>query len=153
MSPERTSEDLDLHVGRLVYEQFIATARAPTMARVARALKRSRDEVRQACHRLAEERAIVLQDTTGEILMAPPFSAVPTTFAVVRGRKTWWANCIWDALGIPVVMKADARIITSCPCCGDHLELAVENGALGKRQGLPHFALPLKQWWKDIFFA
>ena len=48
--------------------------------------------------------------------MAEPFSAVPTPFAVYVDDQRYFGNCIWDALGIPAMLHADARIESSCGC-------------------------------------
>jgi len=38
--------------------------------------------------------------------MAPPFSGVETAFpAEVQGRR-YYANCVWDALGVPAALGA-----------------------------------------------
>jgi hypothetical protein len=37
--------------------------------------------------------------------MANPFSAVPTPFLVRSGDRSWYGNCIWDALGIPAMLQ------------------------------------------------
>jgi hypothetical protein len=84
---------------------------------------------------------------------AEPFSAVPTAFYVEVGKHAWWGNCIWDALGIPAMLKEDARVITACGCCNDAMTVEVRNGELLHPSGLVHFALPPKDWWKDVVFA
>src|SRR6266478_3350096 len=153
MTIKNKTGDLHRQVGRYIYDHLIETTQAPTMAQVAETLLCSIVEVQAAYQRLTEERAIVLQGSNGEVLMAPPFSAVPTTFSVQSGSHHWWANCIWDALGIQEMTKRDARIATSCACCGDLLTITIKGGAMAERNGLPHFALPLKEWWKNVFFA
>ena len=35
--------------------------------------------------------------------MVPPFLAVPTPFLVETSRYTCYANCAWDALGVPAM--------------------------------------------------
>jgi hypothetical protein len=93
---------------------------------------------------------LVLQPT-GEILMAPPFSAVPTPFITeVEGRR-WFGNCIWDGLGIIAALHIDGRVLTSCASSGEKLELNVSGGVL-TGEGVVHFALPARRWWDDIVF-
>jgi hypothetical protein len=36
---------------------------------------------------------------------------------VQAGKRRWWANCIWDALGIPAMLHRDVRIDACCGCC------------------------------------
>ena len=85
--------------------------------------------------------------------MAEPFSAVPTGFEVNAGNRSWWGNCIWDALGIPAMLKVDARIYTACGCCNDAMALTVKNGRLLDKSGSIHFAVPARRWWEDVVFA
>ena len=85
--------------------------------------------------------------------MVHPFSCVPTAFRVEVADGAWWANCIWDALGIPAMLKRDGRVRTQCGCCSDAMTLNVSNGALADPSGIAHFAVPAKDWWKDIVFT
>jgi Alkylmercury lyase len=136
-----------------VYAQFVVLGRAPTTEEVAQALSCSRSEVPAAYQQLAAGKALVLQES-GEVLMAEPFSAVPTPFAVEVGNRRWWGNCIWDALGIPAMLKQDARVITSCGCCSAAMTLEVRDGRLQQLYaGVVHFALPPRMWWNDVVFA
>jgi DNA-binding transcriptional MocR family regulator len=136
-----------------VYTQFITTGRAPTTEEVAQALSCSRSEVQAAYQRLAAGKALVLQKS-GEVLMAEPFSAVPTPFTVEVGTRTWWGNCIWDALGIPAMLKQDARVVTLCGCCNEAMTLEVRDGQLQQpHRGVVHLAIPPREWWNDVVFA
>jgi hypothetical protein len=109
-------------------------------------------EVRAAFGRLAAGRALVLQPETGEILMANPYSAVPTPFLVEVPAYTCYGNCIWDALGIAALLKEPARIRTSCADCGLALQLSVEDGRVSGDSGVAHFAVPARHWWDDVVF-
>jgi hypothetical protein len=109
-------------------------------------------EVRAALERLAQTHAFVLQDT-GELWRAAPFSAVPTAFPVRTGKRAWYGNCIWDALGIPAMLHQNARIDTSCGCCNHKIVLHVEEGRLLGPKGVIHFAVPARQWYQDIVFT
>ena len=57
------------------------------------------DEVREAYERLHDAHAIVLDAESRDVWMAHPFSAVPTEYRVEIGERSWFANCVWDALG------------------------------------------------------
>ena len=135
-----------------VYTQFVTTGRAPSIREVAKALSCSPFDVQAAYRRLAEGRALVLQESE-EVLMAEPFSAVPTPFVVEVGTKRWWGNCLWDALGIPATLKQDARVVTACGCCNEAMTLEVRDGILLKAFGVAHFAIPPREWWNDVVFA
>ena len=107
--------------------------------------------MRESFARLAAAHVLVLQPN-GEILMAPPFSAVPTPFRVVAGEISAFGNCIWDALGIPAMLESDAVITTSCGDCGEAMQVHVTDDRVSG-EGLLHFALPARQWWNDIVFT
>ena len=104
-------------------------------------------------HDLAAGHVLVLQPERDEILMANPFSAVPTAFAGETDAHSYWGNCVWDALGILAMLGRDGRLLTSCADCGDALALEVRGGALGGDAGVAHFSIPAKHWWDDIAFT
>jgi hypothetical protein len=147
-----TTEIFEKQVRQHIYDHFIKTGRAPTMAQSAQTFSCTVADVEIAYRRLAEGRALVLQEN-GEILMAEPFSAVPTAFYVEVGRHAWWGNCIWDALGIPAMLKEDARVVAACGCCNTSMTVEIHNGELVHATGLVHFAIPPKDWWEDVVFA
>ncbi len=152
MTANPNSASFDKKVRLHVYDYFLRTGRAPTAAQTCEALSSTASEVQAAYQRLADGKALVLQGNR-EILMAEPFSAVPTAFVVHTGNRSCWANCIWDALGVPAMLKEDARILTSCGCCGDAMALEVKEGRLLKAGGVAHFAIPARDWWKDVVFT
>jgi hypothetical protein len=139
-------------VRAFVYETCRTRGLPPSAAETARALDRKPADIKSAFQRLAEARVLVLQPG-GEILMANPYSAVPTPFPVEAGAVACYGNCIWDALGIPAMLHSDARISTSCACCGAHLGLDVVGGSLQSNGGLIHFAVPAHHWWDNIVFT
>ncbi len=142
----------DKQVRRYIYEQFVKTGQAPTLQYCAQAFACPIAHVRAAFQRLADGRALVLQ-SNGEILMAEPFSAVPTAFFVEVGKRGWWGNCIWDALGILAMLPEDGQVLTACGCCNDAMRVEIRNGSLIDASGCVHMALPPKDWWKNVVFA
>ncbi|MCI0393488.1 MAG: hypothetical protein L0322_00935, partial [Chloroflexi bacterium] len=140
-------------VRRYVYEGVMETGRPPAMGEIAAGLGRPVDEVRVALQRLAAGHVLVLQPESGEVLMAKPFSAVPTPFLVKAGGRSYYGNCIWDALGIPAMLRQEATIESSCGCCGTSMKLRVVGGALEAAAGVAHFALPAVGWWDNIVFT
>lgn len=148
-------EDSTLFDGRvrqLVYEITLDRGYPSSQEDVGIRLAVPVQEVRAAYTRLAAAHMLVLQPDTGEILMANPFSAVPTPFLVHTDRFDCYGNCIWDALGIAAMLRQDVRITTSCGDCGYSIELSIRGGALAKSEGVVHFALPARRWWEDIVF-
>ena len=145
--------DLDSQVRRTVYDGFILETRLLSRVEIGARLGVAESDVAQAFARLSAGRALVLQPGGGEVLMANPFSAVPTPFLVEAGPRRWWGNCIWDALGIPAMVGTDARLLTSCPDCGESISLEICEGAVGTAQAVAHFVVPAAHWWDDIVFT
>ncbi|HEX8162496.1 MAG TPA: organomercurial lyase [Pyrinomonadaceae bacterium] len=150
---QRREEDFDREVRRAAYDFTEREGLPPTISQAAAGLSRGAGEIAASLRRLADAHVLVLQRDSGEILMLPPYSAVPTPFVVESGGRTYFANCVWDALGVPAMLKRDAEIKTSCGCCGDAMGLGVAGGALAAARGVVHFALPAARWWDDLAFT
>jgi hypothetical protein len=140
-----------------LYQLFLEFGRCPTMAEVAGALHCGISDVAAAFKELAAAHVLVLQAGSGEVLMANPLSAVPTPFVVKTESETqsrsWYGNCIWDALGVIAMLHCDGSVLTSCGCCGESMTVGVCKGVVeGKAEGVVHFAIPARRWWDDIVF-
>ena len=90
--------------------------------------------------------------------MAPPFSGIETAFRVNINSKTYYANCAWDALGIPAALHADGTVEAADGQTGEAADGQTgEAMTLTIREGKPlpepcaiHFAVPAARWWEDI---
>ena len=145
-----TAEETDLKVLAAVYDSVLSRSKPSTARELSQTLDLPLAEAKASLERLASAKALVLQPESREVLMAPPFSAVPTPFAVLAADRVYFGNCIWDALGIPAMLSCDARVETSCGCCGEAMGMTVEDHALRTSEGLVHFAIPARKWWEDI---
>ncbi len=143
----------DSDIQRRVYGSTAETGRPPLATEVAEALGISPEEVLAAFGRLSLRRLLALAPESSEILMAPPFSAVPTTFLVRARGRSYFGNCVWDAYGIAAALGADADIDASCGCCGEPIRLRVEDGEAVPERAVAHFAVPAAHWWDDIFYT
>lgn len=152
MDAEQEKIAFDKVVRYHVYDYVMREGRPPTIAETSSALARSPDEIRASFERLAVGHILVLQKQSGEILMANPFSAVPTPYLVKVGDSSYYGNCIWDAMGIPAILRQDAVIEASCGCCCTAMNLKITNGSLEETHGIAHFAIPAAHWWDDIVF-
>lgn len=144
---------LDQAVRRQVYQYAMDRGVPPLAEDTARELSISRDDAQASYQRLAAGRVLVLQAESGEILMANPFSAVPTAFLVQTQERFYYANCIWDAMGIPAMLQRQGIIQASCSDCGLSMQLEVVDGMLKPAQGIVHFAVPAAHWWDEIVFT
>ena len=146
--------DFDTAVKLNIYETIADTTKVPTAAQVADALNSSVAEVEDAFQELRSRRLLVLEPgTTSKIRMAPPFSGVETPFLVRVGEKAYYANCVWDALGVPAALHCDAAVAASDGHTGESLELEVRNGTTLPRPCAVHFAVPAARWWDDIIYT
>ena len=136
-----------------IYNQMVETSAAPTTADTAHALGRPEDDVQHAYRALADARMLVLRPGSHTVWMAMPFSNMQTAFTVIAGGRAYYANCAWDAFGIPAMLGIDARIFTTCADCGGVLERKVANGTLPETRGVVHFALPPRRWWDDVGYT
>jgi hypothetical protein len=144
---------LDADVRLRILHEFLE-GQTPSPDSVAATLGLSPAEAIAAIHRLAAGRAIVLAPGTHDIVMAAPFAARPTDHRVVIDGREYFANCIWDALGIPAMLgRAVARIETVCADCQSLLNLSVNDEQLTSDPSVAHFAVPAARWWANIVFT
>jgi hypothetical protein len=146
-------KDYDTSVKLHVYGVIAETARVPAIREVADGLGSSPADVSESFRRLNKQRLLALDPETGEIIMAPPFSAVETTFKVAALGKSFYANCVWDSLGIAAALHSDADVVTSCGDCGAFMSLQVRNGQPVPEPCTIHFAVPAAHWWDDIVYT
>jgi hypothetical protein len=144
--------EFDLLVRRHIYEVTLGRGNPPALAEAAARLRAAQPDILASFQRLAAAHILVLQPENGEILMANPFSAVPTPFLVELEAFSCYGNCIWDALGIPAMLRQNAHIRTACADSGSAVDLSIEDGRLRPAEGIIHFALPARRWWEDIVF-
>ena len=144
----------DLRLRNLTYKAFVDLGRAPTASKVAADASTTREEVEQGWRRLHDAHALVLERTaTPTLRMANPFSAVPTAHRVHARGRWWYANCAWDAFGICAALRADGRIESSCPDCGEPIAVEVRDAQPDDDTLLFHCLIPTARWWDDIVFT
>jgi hypothetical protein len=103
MNIDQATTTFDQELRHFVYDQTMKAGTSPTVAETAAALSTSLADVQASFHRLADAHMLVLQRDTGKILMANPFSAVPTAFLAQVDGRTYCGNRIWDVMGIPAI--------------------------------------------------
>ena len=133
-----------------IYEHLVETGTAPKIDDLASHLGVPRKQIDSSLQRLASNHALVLFPDTQEIWMAHPFSAVPTVYPVITNGITYYANCAWDALGIPALLQADSLTETACGDCQDSLAIGVAGDKLNGSDYVIHFAVPPRHFWDDV---
>jgi hypothetical protein len=148
-----SSEWLDWTVRLFVYEFIVEHERPPTVSETADGLRLDPRQTRTAYERLHERHALFLGPATLTVRMAHPFSGVPTPFRVHTHGHSYWANCAWDALGIPAMLRGDATVEATCSDNRDAILLTIEGDRAFGHGELIHFAVPFRRWYEDLVFT
>ena len=136
-----------------MYRHFAATGNRPTTDQVAREVAVDLSGVVEAYGRLRAQRVLFLEPDGASIRMAPPFSGVPTQHVVEAGAVTYFANCAWDALGIPAALGMPATVRSRCEQSFESLRLDVGADGAGRSDWVFHCLVPAARWWEDLVFT
>jgi len=147
------SADLDTRVKLAIYNHFAETGRRPEVADVAERSGVSPAQVVASFQSLRAQRLLLLEPEGRAIRMAPPFSGVPTQHLVESGGIDYFANCAWDALGIPAALHKAARVGSRCEHSHEPLDLAVGVDGPETSDWLFHCLVPAAKWWDDLVFT
>jgi Alkylmercury lyase len=145
--------ELELRTKLAIYEHFAAAGRRPSVADVAARVGAAVPPVREIFGRLREQRVLVLEEDGESIRMAPPFSGIPTQHRVTTASASYYANCAWDALGIPAALHQPATVHSRCEQTLEPLELPVSDRGPETSDWLFHCVVPAARWWDDIVFT
>ena len=145
-------QKLDTAVRLEVYRFFVDHGRPPVPSEIAEVLGTDQATVEDSLQRLANGHVLVLAPGTPYIWMANPLSAIPTPFSVEAAGRTWFGNCIWDALGVVAMLGGTGTVTTWCPDCHERMGVSVKENRLSQGKGVIHFAVPAAHWWDDIGF-
>ena len=136
-----------------VYRHFATTGAAPTPQAIAGTLGKTPNEIREAYGQLRTNRVLLLESDGVTIRMAPPFSGVPTQHRVIVGDVEYFANCAWDALGIPAALHKPGTVHSRCEQTMEPLELEVGLNGPGPSSWIFHSLVPAAKWWNDLVFT
>jgi len=118
--------DFDIAVKMAIYKLTAKRGKIPNSTEVSNDLGVSNEDVKDAFERLYALRLLVLEpDDRSKIRMAPPFSGIETPFRVEVDRKSYFANCVWDAFGVAAALQRDRIIYTSDGFINDPLILEI----------------------------
>lgn len=135
-----------------LYRRIRDTGTVPSRAQLAAGLAATDTEIGRALRFLAAACVLAL-DEHGEVRMAHPFSAVPTPYRVETPIGSYWANCAWDALAIPLLLGTDGRTRTRCPQSGVRFDLTMTRGRAGPPGAVVRLPVPVRNFWDDIGFT
>ncbi len=145
--------EIELRAKLAIYRHFATLGHRPSVHDVAARVGTAAAEVRRVFGRLRELRVGVLEEDAESIRMAPPFSGVPTQHRVTAAGVSYYANCAWDALGIPAALRRPATVHSRCEQSLEPLELAVSTDGPESSDWLFHCVVPVAKWWDDIVFT
>jgi hypothetical protein len=143
----------ETRVKQAVYEHFAATGRRPSPFEVAERCGTRVAIVLDAYPRLRAQRLLVLEADGESIRMAPPFSGVATPHEVTVDGVRYFANCAWDAFGIPAALHKPGDVRSQCEQSGEPFRLAVGPDGPEPSSWLFHCLVPAAKWWDDIVFT
>jgi hypothetical protein len=145
--------DLAPRVRLTIFERFLADARPPLVEELMPAFALGRSDVEAILRDLAEARHIALVPGTARILMAFPFSAIPTPFRAEVRNTAYFANCSWDVIAFHAMLGDEVRVTSACHHCARPIKVVMADGAARRVEpasALVHLALPPSRWWEDI---
>jgi hypothetical protein len=138
---------------KFVFDRFLKTARAPLVEELMQQFQMGRDEVVQRLEELQAAHHILLLPGTGRILMANPFSNLPTPFRVSSNSLQYFANCAWDAVAMHLVLNREVRVSSHCHHCGAPIEFGLNRGAGTPNEGADvviFLGTPVSNWYENL---
>ena len=145
--------DFDWAVRAEIYRVFAETGASASFEELASSLDASQAQVTTSVAVLYDAHEIApLPDGAG-VWMANPFSATETAYPVETPHMTCYANCAWDALGVPAILGTDGWTRTHCQESGVPMEFGVRDGRLTGDDGVIHLVTPPRDAWVDIGFT
>ena len=137
-----------------IYDYLLARGVPPSNEQIGQRFGVAPDDARRAIKSLNIGKTVLPHPATGEIWMAGPFAAQPTSYRVIGRGASWWANCAWDMLGIAVIAGEPVRVEATCTDCGEPVALDVNpDGGVASRDLVVHFLVPARRWYEDIGYT
>jgi Alkylmercury lyase len=141
---------------KYIFDCFVATARPPLLEEIMAQYSWSRDEGFSRLQELQGAHHILLLPGTQRILMANPFSGLPTPFRARTERHEYYANCAWDAIALHVVLDQDVSVSSFCHHCGEGIHFSLRNGRLVSPEGrdvLVFLQTPVARWYDNLLLT
>lgn len=145
--------EFNTQVKLAIYRHFAETGAAPSLPVLAGRLAATEEQVQQSLGDLRATRVLFLEPDGRTIRMAPPFSGVPTQHRVQVGSTQYFANCAWDALGIPAALQRPGIVSSECALTREPLRLEVGADGPGPSNWVFHSLVPAAHWWDDLVFT
>jgi len=147
------NDSLLWQVRHFVYNHFADTTLPPNVEETAAHFNISTEEAGEYYKELNNRHAFFLEPETLTVRMAWPFSAIPTDFKVHANGKTYYANCAWDMLGVPALLKCNAVMDARFTESNESIQLEVKDGKVTNSELLIHFPVAFSHWYDDLVFT
>ncbi len=147
------ANDFDTVVKLALYGITAESGRIPAIDAAADRVRATPAAVKEAYLRLRARRLLWLEADSVTVRMAPPFSGVPTQHHVMVDGIEYYANCAWDALGIPAALHRPGLVRSRCEQSLAPLELNVGLEGPEPSPWLFHCLVPAAKWWDDLVFT
>jgi len=145
--------EFDVQVKLAIYNHFAETGRAPSPTEVMNRVGTDVESVLESYKKLRAQRLLLLEADGSSIRMAPPFSGIPTQHIVETDGIHYFANCAWDALGVPAALHKPGTIHSRCEQSGEPFHLNVDLQGPEPSDWLFHCLVPAAKWWDDLVFT
>jgi len=130
---------------------LIETGSCPSNSELALKLNLPAARIEQLLQELSRIHGIVLHPHRCEPWVVHPFSLTPTMHWVRARNGSWWAPCIWCALGVATLVKGELEIHTRFGAESEALVIQVSNGQpVGLEDVWVHFAIPPARAWQNV---
>lgn len=143
-------KDLERQLHHLIITGLIDNCRCPTTEELRHVSGVSAVQVREALHVLEESHCVVLHPYSDRVWVVHPFSVTPTHTYVQKGKKGWWAPCIWCALGVAELVKGDVIIHARIGGKEEPVAISVVDGVPQTNALYAHFAVPPVAAWNNV---
>jgi Alkylmercury lyase len=146
--------DLSLReLRKFVFDTFLHRATAPLLEEVMQRFRVDRDEAARRLLALQAAHHLLLLPGTQRILMANPFSNLPTPFRVATESLTYYANCAWDSIALHLVLEREVRISSYCHHCAVPIDLQLRHGQRVDGAGAEvrvFLGTPVSKWYDNL---
>ncbi len=147
-TPEGTSLSALHHE---LIRSLIETGSCPNNSELGRKLDIPRTQIEQLLRKLSEIHGIVLHPHICEPWIVHPFSLTPTMHWITGPKGSWWAPCIWCALGVATLVRGETQFHTRFGAESETLIIRVTDGQpIGAEQVWVHFAIPPASAWQNV---
>jgi hypothetical protein len=145
-----TQAALSSRMHHLLIRGLIETGSCPANDELARRLGMSARDVERALTDLAQIHGVVLHPHVSEPWLVHPFSTTPTMHLIKKEDRSWWAPCMWCALGVAALVTGAAQIHSRFGAETDSFVVSVFNGEPDKNEAWIHFAIPPVRAWQNV---